>query len=131
MTITIEQMDKVRTMIQDALDVLNNEGLLDMKMEAVVGHASYGNKNATFKVQIATLNSDGSANTKEATDYLAHCVFNQDLKKEWLNNPKDIRGKGEHTIIGYKRANRKYPFLVTNNGKTYKMSEQQVLRFWK
>jgi len=80
MTITIEQMDKVRTMIQDALDVLNNEGLLDMKMEAVVGHASYGNKNATFKVQIATLNSDGSANTKEATDYLAHCVFNQDLK---------------------------------------------------
>ena len=118
-------MKEIKAQISNAL--MNIELPNDLVIK--IGNGSFSDSNATFKLEVSKMGENGTLETREARDFLAHCVFDSDLKKEWLNTPNNVRGK-QYTIIGYKRANRKYPFLVTSNGKTYKMSLQQVLASW-
>ena len=125
MTITKQKMKQVRERLEDAL-----KGVFDdMKLEVTIGRGSYGDDNASFKLNIATTNDDGTVNNKEATDYLSLCRYDSRFNKDWLNSTVDFRGK-KYTLVGHRTRGRKFPFVVESGGKTYKMTEAQLLIYF-
>ena len=125
MTITRQTMQQIRERLEDALQGVSD----DMGLQITVGRGSFGNDNATFKLNIATTNEDGTANNKEATDYLSLCGYDSRFNKEWLNSTVDFRGT-PYTLVGHKTRASKYPFVVSSGNKTFKMTEAQLLLYF-
>lgn len=86
-----------------------------------VGSGSFTSDNATVKVEIAAIASDGTAKTKEATDFERYAT-SYGLKPEDLGKTFSYGGK-EYTLVGAKPRSTKYPLLAKDNrsGKTFKL----------
>ena len=76
--------------------------------------------NFTMKLEFATKNSDGVAQTKEVSDWAVWC-YQFGFKPEHLNK-EFMFGSDVYVIHGVKTRSRKFPILARHkaNGKIYK-----------
>lgn len=110
----------VQARVQAALAPLAKE--LGLQITAKAG--SYSAEAYTFKVECATISSDGKAQTKEALDFKAY-AFRYGLSPEDLWTTFE-RGGETYTIVGCKPRSRKYPILCRTGEKTYKLPADTV-----
>jgi len=90
------------------------------------GSGRFTADNATLKLEVAVMNADGTAETKEVSDFKA-MAQHYGLKAEHLGEEIRIRGT-TYTICGLKRKSKKYPIIAeTANGKRFKFEAAQVL----
>ena len=124
-------MSITRTTVDQIRDELNSllQGFSD-KYNVELGNAKYNSNNATFQLKVSTVNEDGTVNSPEATDYITYAQHMGTVQAEWLNKVVNNIQLGTCKLIGYKRANRKYPFIVEAKGSQYKMDEAQVIRIF-
>lgn len=90
------------------------------------GNGSFTPDNASLKMEIAGITSEGVVKTKEATDFERYAsAFG--LKPEDLGTTFTYNGK-EFKLIGAKPRSTKFPLLAVNlkNGKTYKLPKDAV-----
>ncbi len=119
-----EAVKSLRVHLQVALDNLNKliqDGQFkDLpKVNITVGGASYSESNATFKVEVALVGTDGEVKSKTAEDFKTFAVL--------FGLDPDVLGKtfknGGHTfkICGLKGRSVKYPVLAEReDGKKFK-----------
>lgn len=85
-----------------------------------VGGIRYNADHATMKVEIAAIASDGTAKTKEATDFERY-ADSYGLKASDLGREFNYLGD-TFTLIGAKPRSTKYPLLAKrSDGKVYKL----------
>jgi len=122
MNITRPFLKTLRPQIEAALAPLAEKLKLDLKL----GSATFDDANATFKLNVSTLNKDGSVNTPQAEDFKLYAE-GYGLKAEMLNTEINIDGD-VYEIVGCKPRSRKYPILAKQkkNGKTYKFSAFRI-----
>ena len=89
------------------------------------GNARFSGNEVTFKVKANTLNSSGSANTKEA-DMLD--LYKNSIGLGWLNVGDQILLQGKYfTLKGYNTRARKSPINIEDaQGRGYKCSVEMV-----
>jgi hypothetical protein len=93
-----------------------------------LGSARFSSDNATFKLVLSTVNTDGTVNTKEGEDFKFYAPNRYGLKAEALDATFTRQGE-QWTITGCKPRSTKYPILAKNrNGKTYKFAPEDVKR---
>ena len=85
------------------------------------GNGSFTSENATLKLEIATIGTDGEAKTKEAIDFERY-ASRYGLSPEDLGTIFVYNGT-EYKLIGAKPRSTKYPLLAKNvkSGKVYKV----------
>lgn len=115
-----ESVRVLRLDLQNALEQFAKEN----EYAIYVGNATFTGNNITFKLEVSTLNQDGSVNTKESESF-------RRFASSYELNPDDLGrtfqfGEKTYTIIGMKPRSRKYPILCENNGKTYKFPASTV-----
>lgn len=89
------------------------------------GNARFSGNEVTFKVKANTLDSSGSANTKEATNW---DLYKNSIGLGWLNVGDRILLQGKYfTLKGYNTRARKSPINIEDsNGRGYKCSVEMV-----
>ena len=114
----------IRKHLEDALELFNKA---NPDIVAHVGNASYSHHNATFKIEIASVNTDGSVETKEARAF-KQCAVMLGLIPENLGDIFTVRGQS-YQIVGAKPRSPKYPILAErSDGKVFKFPESTVIR---
>jgi hypothetical protein len=85
-----------------------------------VGNGTFRADNATLKIEIAAIDDNGTAKTKEASDF-ERCANSYGLKPEDLGTEFTFQGK-TLTLVGAKPRSTKYPLLATDTvGRTWKL----------
>jgi hypothetical protein len=88
------------------------------------GNGSYDEQSFSLKVTATLNNVDGSAQSKEALDFVANApmygLSPDDLGKTFISNGKTM------TITGMKPRNRKYPIIASSGGRSYKLPASSV-----
>jgi hypothetical protein len=115
----------LREDLQAALKVVSDKHGIQIE----VGRATFTPKNATFKVEIATVSEDGTANTQEATNFIQFCSL-YDLKPEHLGAEFTFRGD-RYKVAGLASGrSHKFPILADRipDGKTFKFPAESVVR---
>ena len=89
------------------------------------GNARFSGNEVTFKVKANTLNSSGSANTKEADMF---DLYKNSIGLGWLNVGDQILLQGKYfTLKGYNTRARKSPINIEDaQGRGYKCSVEMV-----
>ena len=121
-TIDRETCRILRDTINHTLSSVGNR--LGLKITA--GSASYDPQQATFKLECATLNSNGDPITKTVTDFTRNaCLYG--LEASDLGRSFESVGD-TWTLVGLSPRSRKFPFLCRKerDGKIYKMAERVV-----
>lgn len=119
-----KKVEHFRNLIQNELLGLEQVGK-EEGFTIRLGNATYSNSNVTFKLELSTVNEDGSVNTKEATDFKNYASM-------YGLNPNDLGRTFEHigdvyTVVGCKPRSRKFPILCKNSqGKVYKFNEATI-----
>lgn len=119
------QVKVLRDVIQKAL----NDTTIgkDLNVNMVVGNASYGEDNCTFKLEVADI-VNGKAVSKTASDFKIYApsvgLKATDLGRKFTN---PYNGK-VFEIVGYKARGRKYPILANDiaTGQRYKFGASMV-----
>jgi|GEM_PF-3201738 len=96
-------------------------------VEINAGNVSFTDKNASFKLQVALINEDGIAETKEVQDFKAYS-FSHGLPEDLLNKEINVCGKTVK-IIGYKPRSTKFPFLVDEGNRVMKYPESAFKKY--
>lgn len=117
--LTRAEVKDIKRKIDEALNPVAEE--LGVKIEC--GRATFSDDTATIKVEVATINKDGSVNTKEAANY--------DQRRERYRLPplgSTISISGEAMkVVGFRAMARKNKILVENaQGKRYMTTVQSV-----
>jgi len=91
-----------------------------------LGNATFTRERVTFKVEAATVDENGDANTKEAADFKLHAL-EYGLQPHDLGRSFDSLGT-TFTIVGLKPRSKKYPILARSakDGKVYKFSRWSI-----
>lgn len=115
------RLRQLRPQIEAALQDLAEKEQLSISL----GSARFTSDNVTFKLELSTVNNDGTVNTKEGEDFKFY-ASRYGLKPEALG--ATFRHAGDvYTIKGCKPRSHKYPILgVNSNGKTYKFHSSTV-----
>ena len=89
------------------------------------GNARFSGNEVTFKVKANTLDSSGSANTKEADMF---DLYKEQIGLGWLNPGDQILLQGKYfTLKGYNTRARKSPIQIEDaQGRGYKCSVEMV-----
>jgi hypothetical protein len=114
---------ELREAITAALEVVGKQ----YGIKITAGSASYMNESATFKVELATVTSDGTAMTKEASAFKRSCGL-YGLKPEHLFAEINYAGS-RYKITGLTGGRSwKYPIAVERipDGKRFKLPESAV-----
>lgn len=114
-------LGQLRVSIQSVLAAVAEE--YDVKI--TVGNANYTGRNATIKIEVATVGDDGEVNTKEAMDFRAYAsrygMVPSDLGRSFRNNGYSW------TITGCKPRSPRYPIIAERvDGKRFKFSASLV-----
>ncbi len=115
----------LRNPIEAALKAIETEYGISISL----GNARYTSETATFKLELATIASDGTVITKEARDLKAYGSL-------WpYNLPEDALGrvfkdsKGTYTITGLRTKASRFPILVQRaDGKAFCFPADRVVR---
>ena len=121
MTINKEVVKNLRTEIQDMFD--NRLDHWD-DLVAHVGNASFSDTEVTFKLNVKVKGSKPKDQT-DLEEYLSMTSrWGTDLDKDRVVNYRGMDLK----LVGYKRANRKYPFILQDvkTSKRYKFPTDWV-----
>jgi len=91
-----------------------------------VGSARFSPDAATFKVEVATVSTDGVVNTKKVAEF-KHCCHQYGLKEEHLGVYITYNGM-QYKISGLFLSSWRYPILADriSDGKTFKLPESAV-----
>ncbi len=122
--LTRETVRNLRENLNAKLAALGNELGLSLKL----GNCTYGMANATFKLEVAPLNSDGSPPvTKESDDFMMHArsfgLQPTDLDKSFSE------GGYTFTVVGLKPRSHRYPVVCRRkDGKMFKFPADRVQR---
>ena len=83
------------------------------------GRATYYGPNATFKLELSTMQDDGAVMTKDATTFIQYAKI-LGLQVSDLGRVFELAGR-KFKLIGYNTKKRKYPFITEclNDGKHY------------
>ena len=115
---------KVRQMSKEIQSVLDKHLSLD-GIKVKLGAGSFNDVFVTFKLECATINADGTVNSKLVDDFKFYCsrygLKPDDIGKEFATN-------GDTYIIeGCKPKSSKYPIIgKRSDGKSFKFSPEQV-----
>jgi len=129
-TITKNWLQVLRADLQAALTPVATKH----KVALTVGGITYSPTEATIKLEVATIEPDGTVNTKEVAEFKRHAqLFG--LEPDDLNRTIQVdfgwQGRKEPgTIVGIKPRSVKYPILVRreSSGKLFKLPLDRVLR---
>lgn len=112
--------------IRQALEVCLRELEETLELKVTVGSATFSPSNAVFKVEVAELNEDGEAKTREAEDFTLNC-FRWALEPEDLGRTFENNGN-TYKIIGGKPRSRKYPIICERltDGARFKFAPSTV-----
>lgn len=113
-----EKVRELRYEIEEALKRI--EGPVSFK----VGSASFTDNAVTFKLEVSTINNDGTVNTKEAEDFRLNARL-YGLLPDALNQTFEYLDQ-TYTIIGCKPRSKKYPILCKCGEKTFKFPARTV-----
>lgn len=115
---------QIRKELEIALEAFNDN---NPDLKATVGNASFSQHNATFKIEIAAVNTDGSVETKEARAF-KQCAGILGLAPENLGDIFTVRGQS-YQIVGANMRASKYPILgARGDGKVFKFPVATVIR---
>lgn len=113
----------LRERMEEVLQPLANE--LGVTIEG--GNGSYEPTNATLKMKISVINSDGDVLTKEAQAFKTHAPFHG-LSPDHLNAQMIVAGTS-YTLTGYKPRATKRPFLGKRyDGRNFVFGPQTVIQ---
>lgn len=113
--------------LRERLDEALADVGLELGLSIKAGNARFGPTNVTFKVEAAVLDAEGSAQTKEATEFKQLAPL-YGLQEADLGRTFMFRGK-PYEIVGAKFNSPKYPILARNrSGKVYKFQVEDVKR---
>ena len=117
-TIERNNLDTIKTAVLEALIPVGEE--LGLSFE--FGRGNFTENNFVVKLEIATLNEDGTANDRAADDFTSN-AFRYGLQTTDLGRSFAMRN-GRYTITGAKPKNRKYPIIAEDVafGTAYKIS---------
>jgi hypothetical protein len=92
------------------------------------GNAKFSPTSATFKLEVAIINPDGTAETKVRTDFKRYATV-CGMKPEWLDQQITSQGK-PYKILGLMPNSHKYPVLVEclRSGRNFKLMADSVIR---
>ena len=105
MQINKQVVKNLRTEIQDMFD--NRLDHWD-DLVAHVGNASFSDTEVTFKLSVKVKGSK----PKEERDLEDYLNFYAELDKDRIVNYSAHNNNMDLKLVGYKRANRKYPFIL-------------------
>ena len=120
--ITKELLTNVRADIDEAIAGLGHKYNLSISLRNI----TYGQQNATGKIEMSLLDEDGVVQTPLRTAWERHARFYQ-LDPTWLGQTFISNGS-VHTITGLKVKAPKYPVLTESNDKSYKWPAETVKR---
>ena len=106
MQINKQVVRNLRTEIQDMFD--NRLDHWD-DLVAHVGNASFSDTEVTFKLSVKVKGSKPK-DERDLEDYLS--IFGTRLDKDRIVNYSAHNNNMDLKLVGYKRANRKYPFIL-------------------
>jgi hypothetical protein len=114
---------KIRAELDKVLEPFGRKFGLSVKS----GNATYSENNATFKIKIATVDSNGNVQDAEAEAFKMN-AFMYGLKPEHLNTTFESWNGETFEIIGLATRSPKFPILATNtkSNKTFKFTAEQV-----
>jgi hypothetical protein len=118
------KLREIRAKLDTILAEFGEENGINVKL----GNATYSDSNATFKLEVADINEDGEALTKEATNFKIYASRNH-LTAEDFGATFCSRGK-TFEICGLNTRAHKMPILAKckEDGKTYKFDGLSVAR---
>lgn len=123
---TINQLDKeslthIRDQINTALELVAE----DLGIDISLGSCRYTTKNATLKLEIATLGDDGAIQNKEAEDFK---IFAPRYGLSASDLGKTFESSGTtYEVCGLKPRSRKYPILAKRaDGRMFKFAARYV-----
>tara|TARA_B100001094_G_scaffold321325_1_gene368882 strand:- start:75 stop:458 length:384 start_codon:yes stop_codon:yes gene_type:complete len=108
-------LKSLRVDLNSALDKVAKE----YGIEITTGNISFSGNNATIKVEASVIGENGSAMTKEATDFTRYAKLHQINAKV---GDTFTYGSKVYTIEGWKTRASKTPIVVGNGGKSYRVS---------
>ena len=119
---TKESLRAIRPRIEEQLKHLEAE--LGIKIR--VGNASFSANNATFKLELTSINEDGSVVPREEAQFLEFCAA-VGLKREDLGKVIAYAGNA-YKITGLNLRSAKYPIMVkrVTDGKGFRLSKEAV-----
>ena len=123
-TIERNNLDTIKTAVLEALIPVGEE--LGLSFE--FGRGNFTENNFVVKLEIATLNEDGTINDRAADDFTNN-AFRYGLRTTDLGRSFAMGDLGlRYTITGAKPKNRKYPIIAEDVafGTTYKFSAMAV-----
>lgn len=109
----------LREMIQNKIQELVQE-----EFSFRLGNATFSKNNVTFKLEVNTINQDGTINTKEASDFKL-CAPMYGLSPDNLGSTFIHKGQ-EYTIVGLSVRSRKYPIICEKEGNSYKFATETI-----
>lgn len=90
------------------------------------GSASFSPANATMKLEIATISTDGVVESKERTAFIREARL-YGLNPEWIDKEFTMLGSQQVCkVIGLNTRCHKSPVICDSNGKRYKVSASTV-----
>jgi hypothetical protein len=128
MTTTIKKFDR-RTcgIISAAIELALRRVAAEYGVAIRPGSGSFSEGSYTVKVEVSTLNADGTVNTPAAEAYRRYASVDG-LPEDGLGRTFEARGE-TYTISGYLPRARKMPVLATRaDGRTFKFAPAAVRR---
>jgi len=117
------------SMLRERLNETVNEFAKEFGLAGrVVGTHRYSLANATFKIELATVDEEGNPKTKEITEWAIFALANS-LPEDGVGKTF-ISGGKQYRITGCVRRRYRYPISVVRlpDGKKYKMPVDTVKR---
>jgi len=112
---TKPNLKSLRVDLNSALDKVAKE----YGIEITTGNISFSGNNATIKVEASVIGENGTAMTKEATDFEMYAKLHGINAKV---GDTFTHGGKVYTIEGWKSRARNQPIVVGNGGNSYKVS---------
>lgn len=118
----LQSAKQIRVVLNSILK--DNEILKQNNINVNVGKCIYDDDIATYKVEVNVIGgkTQKEISLQEEKDDLEDILGGSDrIQLESTN--------GKYRLVGYKRQNKKYPYImenIPNNGKTYKIDSKQM-----
>ena len=120
---TKPNLKSLRVDLNSALDKVAKE----YGIEITTGNILFSGNNATIKVEASVIGENGTAMTKEATDFEMYAKLHGINAKV---GDTFTHGGKVYTIEGWKSRARKTPIVVGNGGNSYKVSIDLLKSFF-
>ena len=114
-------LKNIRPELQQAVDaVLKKHGL-----EGQFGSMSFTDSDFTVKLSVNQIGGKSRKDSRQAIQFQMHAE-SYGLKPEMLDKPQITIDGATLIITGYNNQKKKYPFMVTLNGQSYKMTANHI-----